>query len=100
MPCSSTLELAAAAPEDEVVVNPLSNTVHAVSEVSTVETRCGWRFDGSGQRARRARTVTERQPLFLRFMFSAPHSFFAANPLTRPQESPQREFLSVGQVTF
>ena len=59
MPCSSTLELAAAAPEDEVVVNPLSNTVHAVSEVSTVETRCGWRFDGSGQRARRARTVTD-----------------------------------------
>ena len=41
-----------ASPEDQIVVNPNSATMHVIAGISTVEIHCGWLFDGTGQRAK------------------------------------------------
>ena len=75
-------QLTSASPEDEVVINPNSSTVHLMSDISAVETRCGWRFDGAGQKPRRAKTLT-CDSVLLWFVFCSPRSLFAAEASIR-----------------
>lgn len=63
VPPPPTLEepsrLTVAAPDDLVVVNISSHTVHAVSHISPIESQCGWRFQFSAKRPRRAHQLRD-----------------------------------------
>jgi hypothetical protein len=72
------LQLTSASPEDQVVVNPNSATVHAISDISTVETLCGWRFDGTGHRPQRAKVLKDANLFCCGSSFSARVPFFKA----------------------
>ena len=73
------LQLTSASPDDQVVVNQNSSTVHAISDISTVETRCGWRFDATGQRPQRAKVLKDAT------LFCCGSCFAARVPFLRPR---------------